>query len=345
MSIPPIRASSVSSAESNALLKDLYEKKLNLRRIASEVGSMASELRDVRGRMSAQESTLEQEVARRQSAEAKAKSMEKELELLHKNLDEKSSQATSTASVAEQYLRELVDVRAKLGSTEEVAEANAASATTAQLQYKHLLKELEKKNEALQEHEDSVAELSQQLSELQHELRQRESSQMHWKSEVERLEAEMKIAVARVSANKDSELRKSLEDLSAKNTEQLARHLGVKDEEITKLREEIKLISAQLTLKTQELEVQMGKQRRADQELKKKIIKLEFWLQEARTQTRKLQRIAEKKEKEIKDLRSQLRLKDANATSVTGVSSFWGSSRFKILMSVSVVMLVFLAKR
>lgn len=37
--------------------------------------------------------------------------------------------------------------------------------------------------------------------------------------------------------------------------------------------------------------MQLEKQRRADQELKKKVLKLEFCLQETRSQTRKLQRV------------------------------------------------------
>lgn len=36
---------------------------------------------------------------------------------------------------------------------------------------------------------------------------------------------------------------------------------------------------------------QLEKQRRADQDLKKRVLKLEFCLQEARSQTRKLQRV------------------------------------------------------
>lgn len=36
---------------------------------------------------------------------------------------------------------------------------------------------------------------------------------------------------------------------------------------------------------------QLEKQRRTDQELKKRVLKLEFCLQEARSQTRKLQRV------------------------------------------------------
>ncbi|MCO5577958.1 hypothetical protein L7F22_031795 [Adiantum nelumboides] len=91
-----------SSTEQNALLKDLYEKKQNIRRIASEVGSMASELRDVRAHMSMQEANLEQETARRQAAEAKAIAMEKELEVLQKILEERNTQTTSTVAVAEQ---------------------------------------------------------------------------------------------------------------------------------------------------------------------------------------------------------------------------------------------------
>lgn len=41
--------------------------------------------------------------------------------------------------------------------------------------------------------------------------------------------------------------------------------------------------------------IQLEKQRRADQELKKKVLKLEFCLQEARSQTRKLQRVSNAK--------------------------------------------------
>lgn len=333
------------SSEPNALLKDLYEKKQNLRRIASEVGSMASELRDVRGRMTAQESALEQESARRQTAEAKAKTMEREIEHLQKSLEERSNLAISTASVAEQYLRELMELRAKLGSAQEAAEARAASATTVHLQCKALLKEIEKKSEEVQEHEEHAIQLDQQLIKMQLELRLRESCQKQLQEEVERLRAEVKLAVANVTANKDSEMKKLLEEVAARNADQMAKHLSVKDEETGRLKEEIKQLSANLKSKAQELEVQMEKQHRADQEMKKRVIKLEFWLQEARTQTRKLQRIAERKEKEIKDLRAQLCHKEANSTAPKGVTRFWGSSRFKILMSVSVVVLAVLAKR
>lgn len=40
-----------------------------------------------------------------------------------------------------------------------------------------------------------------------------------------------------------------------------------------------------------DFKTQLEKQRRADQDLKKRVLKLEFCLQEARSQTRKLQRV------------------------------------------------------
>ncbi|KAI5063000.1 hypothetical protein GOP47_0021547 [Adiantum capillus-veneris] len=331
-----------SSMEQNALLKDLYEKKQNIRRIANEVGSMASELRDVRARMAIQEVNLEQETARRQAAEAKAIAMEKELEVLQKSLEERNGQTTSTAAVAEQYLRELVDGRARLGSIRETVETNALSAATAQSQYKVLMKELEIKDEALIEQDAYARKLSQQLLDLQQELHKREGSQKHLKDEVEKMEVEMKLAVAKMINRKDSDLQSSLQDLTMKNAEQLVKHLSVKDEEIVRQREELRLLSAQLKMKARELEVQVDNHRSADQDLKKRVLKLEFWLQQARNQSRKLQRIAERKEKELKDIRARL----ASQPSVTKhKSSFWGSPKLKIIMSVSAVALFIFAKR
>ena len=132
-------------------------------------------------------------------------------------------------------------------------------------------------------------------------------------------------AFAKAGENKNCELRKILDEVSPKNFEKMNKLLGVKDEEIAKLKDEIKIMSAQWKLKTKGLESQvklswfagvilihlfsafmsfleaigscicfksqLEKQRRADQELKKKVLKLEFCLQEARSQTRKLQRV------------------------------------------------------
>ncbi|MCO5563965.1 hypothetical protein L7F22_017618 [Adiantum nelumboides] len=327
---------------SSAILHDLYQKKQNLRRIASEVGTMATELRDMRTRMASQESSLEQETSRREAAEAKAKTLEWELEHLKNSLEEKTAHMTSTASVAEQYLRELVDVRVKLGSAQEAAEANATAAALAESQCATLVKEIELKSEALQEHDAHAAEMSQQLADVQQELRAREISQKHLKDEVERLENEVKVAVSRVVSNKELDQKNALEELSFKNAEQLSKLMNAKDDEIGRMREEIRLLSAQVRLKAQDLESQVEKHRTSDQELKKRMLKLEFWLQEARTQTRKYQKIAEKREKEIKDLRAQL---VSNTSPEGGVQSVWNNQRLKVLMSVSVVLLALFAKR
>lgn len=328
--------------EPNALLKDLYEKKQNIRRIASEVGSMATELRDVRARMAVQEANLEQETARRQAAEAKAMNMEKELEMLKKSLEEKSAHTISNAGVAEQYLRELVDGRARLGSVLKTVEINASSATLAQSQYKALMKELEMKNEALIEQEAYAMKLSQQLMDLQQELHKREGSQKHLKEEVEKMESEMKLAVTKMFNRKESQLQGSMEELTAKNADQLVKHLTVKDEEIVRQREELRLLSAQLKMKARELESQMENHQSADHDLKKRVVKLEFWLQQARNQSRKLQRIAEKKEKELKDLRAKL---TSHVSHPKHTTSFWRGPKFKVIASVSAMALFIFAKR
>lgn len=88
--------------EPNPILQALQERKQNFKRMASEVGSMASEIRDVRSRLASQEASLARESACRQVAEAKASSMETELLRLQKNLEERDSQLQTSASVAEQ---------------------------------------------------------------------------------------------------------------------------------------------------------------------------------------------------------------------------------------------------
>ncbi|KAH7365070.1 hypothetical protein KP509_18G007600 [Ceratopteris richardii] len=96
--------------ETNALLKDLYEKKRSIRKIVSEVGSMASELREVRAHMTMQEANLQQETARRMTAEATAEAMGKGLEMLQKSLGDKNSLVFSSAALAEKNFHNLIEV-------------------------------------------------------------------------------------------------------------------------------------------------------------------------------------------------------------------------------------------
>lgn len=118
---------------------------------------------------------------------------------------------------------------------------------------------------------------------------------------------------------------------------------------------------------------QIEKHRRADQELKKRIVKLEFCLQEARSQTRKLQRViyhiiiffffllplcialnqdcdiyhlckqmGERRDQALKELRDQLAMKQC---SCIDKPNFWESSGLKVIVSMSMLVLVVFSRR
>ncbi|OMO86239.1 hypothetical protein CCACVL1_09706 [Corchorus capsularis] len=324
------------------LLKDLNEKKQSFRR---NVVSLAAELKEVRSRLASQEQLFTKETLTRQEAESKAKNMEDEIFRLQTRLEEKSGQLQASASAAEKYLRELDDVRSQLSVTQATADASAASAQSAQLQCLALLKELDAKNSTLKEHEDQVTRLGEQLDCLQKDLQARESSQKQLKDEVLRIEQDIMQAVAKAGASKDCELRKLLDEVSPKNFEKINRLLVVKDEEIAKLKDEIRIMSAHWKLKTKEMESQLDKQKRADQELKKRVLKLEFCLQEARAQTRRLQRMGERRDKALKELRDQLAAKQQCGAVGAEKQNFWETSGFKIVVSMSMLVLVVFSKR
>ncbi|CAN4110875.1 unnamed protein product [Withania somnifera] len=310
-----------SSLVVDPLLRDLSEKKQSFRR---NVVSLAAELKE--------------------EAESKATKMEEEINKLQKNLEEKNEQLQFSALNTEKYVKQLDDLRSQLSATQATADASTASAQSAQFQCLALLKELDVKNSSLMEHEVRVNKLGEQLGLLQKDLQARESSQKQLKDEVVRIEHDIMQALEKSGANKYCELRKILDEVSPKNIEKMNKLLTNKDEEIAKLRDEIKVMSAHWNLKTKELESQLEKHRRADQELKKRIMKLEFCLQEARSQTRKLQRMGERRDKAIKELRDQLATKQVG-TSSNNNQNFWDTSGFKIVVSVSMLMLVLFSKR
>lgn len=333
-------ASSSSAREIDPLLRDLSEKKQSFRR---NVVSLAAELKEVRTRLALQEQSYAKETLTRQEAEATARGMEEEVYRLHKTLDEKNKQLQASASNAEKYLKELDDLRSQLTITKATADASAASAQSAQMKCLALLKDLDEKNNSIKEHEDRVKRLAEQLDKLQKDLQARESSQKQLKDEVRRVERDIMEAVAKAGVNKDCELRKLLEEVSPKNVEKMNRLLSAKDEEIAQLRDEISILSAHWKLKTKELETQLEKLRKADQELKKRVLKLEFCLQEARSQTRKLQRVGERRDKAIKELRDQIATK---RTAENGEKqNFWESPSFKVLVSMSMLVLVVFSRR
>ncbi|KAG8363964.1 hypothetical protein BUALT_Bualt19G0077100 [Buddleja alternifolia] len=347
MSASERRISSSTAVAVDPLLKDLSEKKQIFRR---NVVSLAAELKEVRGRLASQEQCFAEETLARQACvnhecETKAKNMEEEMNRLQKSLEERDVQLQASTSATDMFVKELDDLRLHLFATKATADASALSAQSAQLQCSALVKELEEKNHSLKEYESRVNKLGEQLDLLQKDLRARESSQTQLKDEVSRIEHDIMQALSKAGSNKDCELRKILDETSPRNFENINKLLTVKDEEIAKLRDEIRFMSVHWKLKSKELESQLEKHRRADQELKKRVLKLEFCLQEARSQTRKLQRMGDRRDKAIKELRDQLAAKQSGSPLGTEKQNFWESSNFKIVISMSMLILVMFSKR
>ncbi|KAH0856234.1 hypothetical protein HID58_084495 [Brassica napus] len=327
------------------LLKDLDEKKESFRR---NVVSMTAEIKQVRGRLVSQEQYFVKESIFRKEAETKAKNMEVEICKLQKKLedrnyllekvDEAECEKLTVFQSMSNFLEEVDDLRSQLASTKETAETSAASAQSTQLQCSVISQQLDDKTRSLREHQDRVTQLANQLDNLQRDLRTRECSQKELSDEITE-------AVAKSGKDMECELRKILEEVSPKSIERMNRLLSVKDEEIAKLKDEVRLMSAHWKLKTKGLETQLEKQRRTDQELKKKVVKLEFCLQEAGSQTRKLQRMGEKRDKAIKELRDQITGKQWNESVPREKPNFWDTSGFKIVVSMSMLLLVIVSKK
>ncbi|WOL10229.1 cingulin-like protein 1 [Canna indica] len=334
--------SSALSVELDPLLKDLTEKKLSFKK---NVVSLAAELKDARRRLSLQEQSFARETNTRKVAETKAKTMEEEVGRLQICLQEKDEKLKASVSTSMQYARELGDLRSQLSITQATAEASAAAAQSAQTQCLTLLRELDEKNSLLDEHEIRVNKLGEQIDLLQKDLHSRELSQMQLREEVLQMEKEIRDAVEIAGDRRDCELRKVLAEISPKNFENINRHLTAKDEELARLRDEIKILSVHWKQQTEELESELEKHRRTDQELKKRIIKLEFCLQEARTQMRKFQKMGEKRDKAIKELKDQLAAQQRYCANCNDKHNFWESQGFKIVASMSMLVLVVFSKR
>lgn len=333
----------LSTRDVDPLLKDLNEKKLSFRR---NVVSLVAELKEVRSRLASQEQSYVKETLTRQEAELKTKNMEEEIGILQKKLDERNEQIQASASSAVKYVKELDDVRTQLSATRAYADASAASAQSAQFQCFELLKELDEKNSSLREHEDFVIRLVDKLKNLQKDLLARESSQKQLKDGALRIEHDIMEVLAKAGEKKDCAFRKVIDEVSPMNFEKMNNLLAVKDEEISKLKDDINIMSAHWKFKTDELESQLEKQRHTDQELKKRVLRLEFCLQEARSQTRKLQRMGERRDRDIKELRDQLAAKQqSGVVAAEKQISFWETSGFKIIISMSMLILVVFSKR
>ncbi|GMH07708.1 hypothetical protein Nepgr_009548 [Nepenthes gracilis] len=330
------------AADIDPLLKDFGDKKQCFTR---NVVSLAMELKDVRTSLALKEQSFVKERLIRQATEAMAKNLEEERCRLQKSLEDRNGEIQASTSAAEKYVKELDHLRSQLTATQATADMSAASAQSAQVQCLALLKELDNKNNSLKEHEDCLQRLAEQLDSLQKDLQAREFSQKQLKNEVLRVEHDIMEAVTKAGATNDCELRNLWDKISRENLEKINRILTAKDIEIAKLKDEIRILSVHWQLKTNEMESQLEKHRRANQELKKRVLKLEFCLQEARSQTRKLQRMGERRDNAIKELRDQLATKQQGAAESGDKHNFWESSGFKILVSVSMLILVVVSKR
>ncbi|KAI3905367.1 hypothetical protein MKX01_040058 [Papaver californicum] len=89
---------------------------------------------------------------------------------------------------------------------------------------------------------------------------------------------------------------------------------------------------------------QLENHQRAELELKKRVLKLEFFLQEAHSQTKKLQRMGEKRDKVLEELNNQVDLKQQEEGFSIDKQNFLGSSGFKVMASMAMFVLVAFGK-
>ncbi|CAM8979781.1 unnamed protein product [Rhodiola kirilowii] len=115
---------------------------------------------------------------------------------VEQNLEWRNEQLQASASTAQQYLKEIDDVRSKLSESQAIADESEASAQSAQLQCLMLVKEIEEKDSCLKENEAKVAKLAEQLNLLQKDLQARELSQNQLRDEVIRVEREIMQAIS-----------------------------------------------------------------------------------------------------------------------------------------------------
>ncbi|CAH8311332.1 unnamed protein product [Eruca vesicaria subsp. sativa] len=333
-------AASVSLREEDPLLKDLSEKKQSFRR---NVESLAADLKQARTRLAEQERSCSQEFkyivvcfVHEQEAETRVKRMKDEMLQLGKELNKKVEQIRASDVATEKYVKELGDIKSQLAATQATAEASALSAASAQSQCRVLSKHLHERTGSLEEQEDQVTLLGEQLENLQKKLQARESSQKQLRDEVLKVEGD----IMRVA----SEVR--TKENSPKKFERINKLLTAKDDEIARLRDELKIISAHWRFKTQELEdQQVENQRRINQELKKKVLKLEFCLGETRIQTRKLHKIGGRSDMAIQELKKQLAAKKQHEADPFSGQNFWDKTGFKVVVSMSMLILVAFSRR
>ncbi|OEL25667.1 hypothetical protein BAE44_0013313, partial [Dichanthelium oligosanthes] len=295
------------------LLRDLVEKKLNLKR---NITSMAAELKDARNKLASQELLVAQELEARKC---------------HNELD---------------------DLRLQLSITQATAESTAASAMSGLLHCSSLLEKLNDNDNSLSEATSPVSNVAEQLDHFHEYLKSRDLSRGHLKDYSLTTESDSDIMDAFVKAGFDNvnELMKIMPNVSPKNIENITDDLIFEDDGIANLREGIWVLSTHWENKIKELESQLDKHRRIVQELKRRILKLEFCLKEPRSRLWKLRRIRAKRVKTLalKELKNQADMEQQQQPRGGGSGdkhNLWGSSGFKLIASMSMLVLFTLAKR
>ncbi|TKW12337.1 hypothetical protein SEVIR_5G029600v4 [Setaria viridis] len=334
-----IPSSLSSSLELNPLLRDLVEKKLSLKR---SVTSMAAELKDARNRLASKELLYAQELEAR-----KATDLEDEVNKMQKCLEDKEEQLRASLSINEQCRRKLDDLRSQLLITQTTAESTAASANSGLLHCSSLLEKLNDNENSLSEATYPVGNVAEQLNHFHEYLKSRDPSRGHIKDYYLTTESDIMNAFAKAGVDNVNELMKIMSDVSPKNSENINEDLIFEDDGNANLREGIRVLSAHWENKIKELESQLDKHVGIVQELKRWILKLEFSLQEPRSRLRKLQRVREKRSKALtlKELRNQAAMEQPSGGGSGDKQNLGKSSGFKLIASMSMLVLFILAKR
>ncbi|KAL6850012.1 hypothetical protein ACP4OV_020639 [Aristida adscensionis] len=335
-----IPSSSFPPHELDPLLRGLVEKKLILKR---NVTSMASELKDARTKLASQELLLAQESEARKVAELRARNKEEELCKLQKCLENKDEQLRASLCSIEQHRNELHSLRSQLSVTRATAEATAASAKSALLHCSSLLAGLNDKTIAVSECKLPVNNVAEHLDQFQERLEGRNPSQRLPKDYVLRSESGIEDAFAIIGHDDGNKLLKIVPGVSPKS-EKTDRGLMFEEDAFARLGEDIRVLSVHFKNKSKELESQFQKNQRTSQALKKKVLKLEFWLQESRSRSRKLQRMRDTRDKVLKKLGNGVAEKQPGDGG-SGNTHLWDGSAFKLIASMSILALAMLGKR
>ncbi|CAM6095768.1 unnamed protein product [Calypogeia fissa] len=251
----------------------------------------------------------------------------KQLEKMHECLEDARLEAQSSSSIAEQSLKELMDVTERLAEAEEITDSATAAATSYRLQCEILTTELEQRNSELQHWKTCTESLKQELAHAQDEMKQKAPTQNQLRYEAQDLAIQIEMALRRTQSHKECESQKLLNEVSSQNIKHLEKQLMSKDEKIARLKQELE------------------KQHLLDQDLQKKIIQLEFCFGEAQREIRKLNKILE--EQDSRCLCSHMCLQQETKSSAAGSqpNNFWSNFTLPGLFSVSAIALVCIMKR